>query len=581
MAKLKKAEIKKIEKKQREVLFYGTPELGYTDSGLWEFLKYVYTKDAIDLKKPIKRLLGEGDIYAIVVFLYMLVDESVLIPKSRQVRMSWISCTFALWVAMGGPVRHVIYQTKKEEDAFDQTTKGRDNPGEGRMDFILQRLPSWLRDPHVVSGKGNSQGSLRFSPHPMSPEGVKIPWAGSKITAIPQGAKQVRQHTPTLYFNDESAFQAEYRASIIAASACAKKMVSVSSVDAGSFVNQAVLNFPSHWETDERGSPGHREIHPVVKHGLDLMGIKWPKGMISYKTNAGTWVLEVSYKADPKKDPERDGAEWYKKAVLKDGYEGRYDSEGWATEMEVNYKAGGGHPVFPQVRISTPIFIDAFKPQEIMHDHRFFAGYDFGGTNPSAFEVIAVNERGQRFAVWEEYGPCLNMARHVEDMKRCPYWDLIEMIVGDPSIMSKTQHGAADTRTLAELFEDFGFILERGRRGQDVTMAQKFNASYWVDPESPDFFITKACPNLAREVMGLRWDKHISEAVDARKNALERIRDKDNHSWDAVALVEDYGMMPFTPNIVKPTAGTFSQAVADLRLETARSKRKNGGIHVL
>ncbi len=575
MAKLKKADINKIRKAQEEVLFYGTPEEGYSDSGLWKFLEHVYTKDAVDLEHPKKKLLGEGDVYAIVVFLYMLACQSLLIPKSRQIRMSWFSCTFGLWTAKGGPFRHVIYQTKKEEDGFDQTTKGREAPGEGRMDFIEQHLPSHLRDPHFIGGRGNTAGGLRFTPTEFGTDGMYVPWHGSKINGIPQGAKQVRQHTPTLYINDESAFQAEYKSAMIAAGACAKKMISVSSVDSGSFFNQACLNMKPGEE------PGHRGIHPVVAIGLEKMGIEWPKGLESWQTKSGTWVLQVHYSSDPKKDPARDGAEWYKKAVLRDGYEGSYDSDGWQTEMEINYNRGGGAPVFPQVRPGSKVFVDSDPVDRMRKGHRFFAGYDYGARNPSAFEVLAVDRDNLIKSAWELYEPCTNMADHVAKIKRCPYWDLIEVVVGDPSIMSRTQQGAADVRTLAELFEEHGLYLVRGRRGQDVTIAQMLNGDHWKDMDNPGLLLTKATPSLNAEVMDLRWDKHVSEVLDIRKNAPERIRDKNNHGFDAVALILDYGVQPYIPEIAKPTAGTYKQAIDDLRVITARAKRKSGGIHVV
>ena len=130
------------------------------------------------------------------------------------------------------------------------------------------------------------------------------------------------------------------------------------------------------------------------------------------------------------------------------------------------------------------------------------------------------------------------------------------------------------------MFEDHGFYLVRGRRGQDVTIAQRFNSDYWNDMEKPGAFITKACPNGTQEVMGLKWEKHYSEAMEARKNAPEKIRDKDNHWWDATAVLFDEGVQPFIPEIIKPTAGTFQQAVDDLRLETYRNRTKRGGINV-
>lgn len=579
MARLTKAEIAKIEKAQQSVLFPGTPENGYADAGLWKFLPHVYTKDSHDKNDPVKRLIGIGDDYAIIVFLYMLACTDLLIPKSRQIRMSWFSCTYALWVAMSGKMRHVIYQTKKEEDAFAQTTQGGKNPGDGRMDFILQHLPAWLRDPHIASGKGNLVGTMNFSPYEISDEGVKIPWYGSKVNAIPQGAKQVRQYTPSLYINDESAFQEEYKEAMIAAGAAVTgggQSISVSSVDAGSFFNQSVLNIKG------SGDVEHREIHPVVEKGMSILGIKWPKGMRSWQTEGGSWVLEVKYDADPKKDPAREGAEWYKDAVKRPGYEGDYNSTGWQTEMEINYGAGGGDPVFPFVKVGSPIFIDGFRPDDIMNKMAFVAGYDYGSQNPSAFEVLGIDEEQRVYSVWELYEPNTNMAEHVARIKRCPYWDRIQHIVCDPSIGYRTQQSshAADIKTMIEVYADHGLYMSPGRRGQDVTVAQMLKSTYWKDPDNPTLFLTKATPHLNMEIQDLRWEKHTSGAVEMRRNAPEKIRQKNNHGVDAITVIIDAGLPVYVPQIYKSTAGTFEQAVKDLRLETAKARRKGGGIHV-
>jgi hypothetical protein len=580
MAKLTKAEIRKIEKAQAEVFAPGTPENGYADSGLWKFLSYVYTKDAHDKQNPVKRLLGPGDEYAIIVFLYMLACTDLLVPKSRQIRMSWFSCTYALWVAMSGAHRHVVYQTKKEEDAFAQTSQGSKNPGDGRMDFIVQHLPAWLRDPYIVSGKGNMLGTLNFWPHQYSDEGVRVTWAGSKVNAVPQGAKQIRQYTPTLYINDESAFQEEYREAMIAAGAAVTgggQSISVSSVDAGSFFNQSVLNIKG------GGEPEHREIHPAVKIGMEKMGIEWPKGMRSWQTAGGAWVLEVKYTADPRKDPDRDGAQWYADAVKRSGYEGDYNSVGWQTEMEINYGAGGGDPVFPFIEPGCAIFIDGFATADAVNKMRFFAGYDYGSQNPSAFVVWGIDKEGKAYSVWELYEPNTNMAQHVEKIKRCPYWDRIEKIICDPSIGYKTQHAkhASDIKTLIELYEEHGLYLTPGRRAQDVSVAQMFKSTYWADPKSPTAFLTKATPNLNRELMDLRWEKHVSSAVEARKNAPEKIRQKNNHAWDATAVLFDDGVYGFVDSRPARRAGTFAQAVDDLRLVAAKERKRSGGIHVL
>ena len=53
MSKLTAAQITKIHGLMADVQFYGTKEKGYTDSGLWIFLRHVYTKDEHDDESPV------------------------------------------------------------------------------------------------------------------------------------------------------------------------------------------------------------------------------------------------------------------------------------------------------------------------------------------------------------------------------------------------------------------------------------------------------------------------------------------------------------------------------------------------
>lgn len=590
---LKKQDIQAIEELHAEVFFPGTEENGYGDAGLFKFLPYVYTKDEHDKLNPEKPLIGEGDEYLLIVFLYMLACEDLLVPKSRQIRMSWACATDALWTAMSGKHRRVAYQSKKEEDSYAQTTKGSKDAGGGRIDFIHRRLPRNLRDPNIMSGRGNLAGQLNFSPNDVSDDGVIFPWAYSKIVGMPQGAEQVRQYTLSLYINDEAAYQDQFREAIIAAAAAVTgggQSISVSSVSAGSFFNQVVLNVPN-WKRQHILSHGDMTIHeinPIVKRGMKYLGLEWPKGMRSWQTNAGSWVLETHYSADPKKDPERLGAEWHKNAVMKPGYDGDYNSPGWQTEMEINYEAGAGAPVFPFLNARSPIFIDSFVPSDIIHGnkgkgirpHRFFAGYDYGTQNPSAFVVISVDEEGKLYWVWELYEPCENMAEHVARIKSCPYWNQIEKVVCDPSIMSKTQQGANGLMTLAEQFELHGLHLERGRRAQDVPIAHMLKSTYWVNPEEPTAFITKSCPNTAKEMMELVYEQFSSSAVELRRNAPEKIRQKNNHAFDATALILDDGIdAPIYREKVN-LHGTYQQVVNDLKLQVYREQKSKSGIYV-
>lgn len=596
---LSKNDIQAIEQKQKSVLALGTKKKGYTDSGFWEFLKYVYTKDEHDKVNPEKRIMGEGDVYMIIVFLYMLACDDLLIPKSRQIRMSWMSCAYAVWLAMSGKHRQIAYQTKKEDDAFAQTSKGSKDPRGGRMDFIIQTLPKWLKDPYIVSGKGNLTGKLIFSPDDFSEDGVRIPWAGSRIFGMPQGGDQPRQYTLTAFVSDESAYQDEYKQSMISVGAAVTdaQCLSVSSICAGSYFNECCLNVPQHIrEKIEVGRPmiehdgilipgepdmSMHKIHPAVKQALKEWGIEWPRGMRSWETNSGAWVLEVHHTADPKKDPLRDGLEWYKKAVKKTGYGGDYESTGWQVEMNINYGAGGGDPVFPFLKPGCAIFTDGVVPEKWLRDgSRFFAGYDYGAQNPSAFEVLRAAPDGTIWTAWEVHEPCVDMARHVEKIKSCPYWDKIEIIVCDPSIYAKTQQTAAGLKTLGALFEDHGLYMVPGRRGQDVTVAQRLRADEWSNPEDPKFFLTKATPHVNREYMGLKWEEYSSAAVELRRNAPEKIRQKDNHGTDAHALILDYGIDFPVFTTKRDDYGTYNYHREQMKIDNYKKEQARSGFYI-
>ena len=569
MARLTEADIQSIADAHMSIMMPGTEELGYTDSGLWEFLPYVYTFDSHGDEVTERPLLSDDPDYAKIVFLYMLACKNLDIPKSRQIRMSWFATAFAVWSAMRNAHRLVIYQTKKEEDANKMVSMGASDPTAGRMDFIIQHLPAWMRDPNIVSGKGNNVGALTFSPHKTDAGGAFIPWHGSKIHAIPQGAKQVRQYTFSLLISDESAFQEEYAASMTAALPAAKgggAIISLSSVDAGSAFNRRVLESPS-------GHDPVHHIHPTVQKALDILGMDWPKGIRSWKTPSGDWVLEVHYTADPAKDPERGGAAWLEDALV--GVVGGMESSDWKTEMEIDYNAGGGDPVFPFITsYNHPIFTPSMSVDEVLSTMNLFGGYDHGMDSPSAFEVWGVDGKGWLHAVWELYEPCYNATQFAARMKACPYWDRIIEIRCDPKIMAKDQMGAVGNASIAEQFAALGVNFLPGRRGQDVPMALRLTSEYWDDPMLPKAFITADCPNLQREVMNLKWQRHISAAVEQRKNNPGKIVDKDNHAFDASCYILDTRPRLWVKEEEKRPDGIYMDDLLELADERQRARER-------
>ena len=68
MAELAQEDIERIDTLRRQIQFYGTAEMGYTDSGLWRYLSFVKTKDSHDRKHPVKPIPVREKEYLQVVF---------------------------------------------------------------------------------------------------------------------------------------------------------------------------------------------------------------------------------------------------------------------------------------------------------------------------------------------------------------------------------------------------------------------------------------------------------------------------------------------------------------------------------
>lgn len=571
MADLTQEDIERIDTLRRQIQFYGTEEMGYTDSGLWRFLSYVKTKDSHDRKHPVKPLPVQEKVYLQVVFLFMLACDRLLLPKSRQIMMSWGMSAYDVWHAMSGPYRHVVYQTKKEADAFAMVTGGKKKPKDGRMDFIVQNLPGWLRDENIASGRGNNVGELVFSTEDIDENGIPCPWPGSRIEAVPGGADQIAGKTPSKVSADEAAYHEAFSQVVVRALPALTNggmFHAASSVCRNSDFNALVL------ETVNGQLPQH-EMHPVVARGLEIMGIEWPKGMRSWPTKSGFWVLETHYTADPEKDPARDGAKWLKKSS--EGYPGGIDGDGWQQEMEINYNASGSKFVFPFLQQPLPkVYIGRMDPAELMRSNSFFAGYDYGTSNPSAFEVTAIDDMGTLRVVWEVYQPCTSVVEHVKLIKSCPYWNKLQYIAADNKIFSKGQQSATGLRSVAELFQEAGLHMSPARQGVDYAMALKLNSDYWADPENPRAFITEECPGLRAELRGLRMKEHKSALVARESNDPEKIVAKDNHAFDAWTYSLDFRPLLFKKIEEVPdhlTVRAFIKRAESSQRAAARSRR--------
>lgn len=155
----------------------------------WHFLtQFTYTTDPHDPSQPVK-------IYPPKSFLEFLVSQWVLhdrllVPKSRQMLVSWTMVGLHLWLTMFGRGRSVYFQSAKEEKA-DKLIQ--------RAYFIWKLLP------------GCKPQAVYTYCH------LKFPDLDSVIEGVPQGRDTIRQETCSAIFSDEQGFQEEAALSYIAA----------------------------------------------------------------------------------------------------------------------------------------------------------------------------------------------------------------------------------------------------------------------------------------------------------------------------------------------------------------------------
>ena len=118
----------------------------------------------------------------------------LLIPKSRQVMVTWSWAAYGLARCLTRTHFLAIYQTKREEDAVGFMN---------RVHFLYQHLPKEIQEARPAK----LDNSLK----------TEFAKRDSRFWGIPQGADIIRSNTVSLFFADEVNFQPNARASLTAA----------------------------------------------------------------------------------------------------------------------------------------------------------------------------------------------------------------------------------------------------------------------------------------------------------------------------------------------------------------------------
>jgi len=142
---------------------------------------FVLTLNSKDTVNPIQRWPDLE--YLREITKIWLRERLLLIPKSRQMMLTWLMVALYLHNAQFTDGRLIFFQSKKEEDAFALIE---------RAWFIYEHQPEWLKRPAT-----HTKAEIYFPKH------------YSKIRGVPQGADQIRSYTSSGILIDEAAFQPE------------------------------------------------------------------------------------------------------------------------------------------------------------------------------------------------------------------------------------------------------------------------------------------------------------------------------------------------------------------------------------
>lgn len=145
---------------------------------------------------------------------YILTEKECFIPKTREMMTSWLVVGYIAWMCQFFPATGWLAQSEKDDKA------------QGLIKYaniLYDNQADWMKKLHPL--KRGDTGTKHM-----------IEWAnGSWFKALPQGERQSASEHPYGYFNDESAHQVAWEATVNVTRPAVKQILCVSSAAASRF----------------------------------------------------------------------------------------------------------------------------------------------------------------------------------------------------------------------------------------------------------------------------------------------------------------------------------------------------------
>lgn len=149
------------------------------------WLRWVRTRDEADPERSVKPFPIHLE-YIRQLWTVYHEEPRVVVAKSRQMLVSWVTAAFCAWIARFTPNQAIYWQSQQYDDAAAMISLA-EGGYQGRIQFIEAMLPSWMQQAVKCS-----EGRVQYP-------------NGSMIQALAGGADKVRGKVASVYVGDEFA----------------------------------------------------------------------------------------------------------------------------------------------------------------------------------------------------------------------------------------------------------------------------------------------------------------------------------------------------------------------------------------
>lgn len=254
------------------------------------------------------------------------------------------------------------------------------------------------------------------------------------------------------------------------------------------------------------------------------------RGVLSRNNRNGVRVVDVSYVADPEKDPATpNGRKWVQDFKRTSGY----TSSMWRKEMERDFGALGGKQVYEEWDREFHLV----EPYEIPRSWQRIMSADPGLANPFAAVWAAIKPNGWDIVIYDTFkkaGLSVSEQASIVRGKEGLDVELIKWRVMDATAWNRNP---IDLKSQAGKWESEGYVYRKGTK-DELSRIDTFHVYLHHIKElgktdrNPRLTVFKDQHEFITEIEHWKY-RELSAAAAAVKDPGEKPQDKNNHLMDA------------------------------------------------